>query len=154
MTEENARFRASFGPIGERLGFPLRQADIRWLTSIGERLKPLGITPARAAALFFIEHNPGCSQAKLGRALRINRPSTVRVVDELEAIGAVERRKQSPNARDNALHLTAQGIRLHREIDRITIAHEDEFFAVLSDTERERLRRILLKLLAGNATTD
>ncbi len=146
MSEERA-FRLSFGAIRELLGIPLRQVDVRWMETLTERLAPLGVTPARAAALFFIEHNPGCSQATLGRALRINRPSTASAVDQLQAIGAVERRKLSEGARDNALHLTPTGRDLHRAIHERALAHEQEFFAPLSAAERERLRRLLLKLL-------
>lgn len=142
-------YRSAFGVIGELLGFPLRQVDVRWRESLGDRLAPLDITVGRAAALFFIEHNPGCSQAQLGAALRINRPSTVRAVDDLAAIGAVERRKANANARDNALHLTAKGLAIHAQLIAETRAHQEEFFAPLSEAERARLRKLLLKVLRG-----
>ncbi|HWK34857.1 MarR family winged helix-turn-helix transcriptional regulator [Sphingomonas sp.] len=140
-------FRSSFGSIGARLGFPLRQVDVAWLRTLSDQLRPLGVSPGRTAALFFIENNPGCSQARLGEALRINRPSTARAVDELVALGAVERRKASPKARDNALFLTDHGRTLHTRIDALAEAHEAAFFAPLSASERERLRTLLLKLL-------
>lgn len=144
---DTSGFRSAFGSIGERLGLPLRQVDIAWLGTLTAMLKPLGVTPARAAALFFIEHNPGCSQARLGDALRINRPSTARAVDELVALGAIERRKARTTARDNALFLTDFGIDLHRRIDALTVNHEAEFFAPLTVDERARFRTLLLKLL-------
>ena len=126
---------------------PLRQVDIAWLSTLTARLKPLGVTPARAAALFFIEHNPGCSQARLGEALRINRPSTVRAVDELVALGAIERRKAKATARNNALFLTEMGSEMHRRIDALTMEHESAFFAPLSERERAQFRHLKLKLL-------
>lgn len=147
MVDHSAAFRSSFGAIGERLGFPLRQVDLGWLRTVTEMLKPLGVTTGRAAALFYIERNPGCSQARLGKALGINRPSTARAVDELQAIGAVERRKLTSTSRDNALHLTPGGEDLHRRITDITLAHEEAFFAPLTPTERERFRQLMLKLL-------
>ena len=146
MSEERA-FRLSFGAISDLLGLPLRQADTRWMASLTERLAPLNVTPARAAALFFIENNPGCSQATLGRALRINRPSTAVAVDQLQEIGAVERRKANVGARNNALHVTPAGKTLHRAILKIAQRQEADFFAALSTAEREQLRRLLLKLL-------
>lgn len=144
---DSSDFRSAFGPISQRLGLPLRQVDIAWLGTLTSVLKPLGVTPARAAALFFIEHNPGCSQARLGDALRINRPSTVRAVDELVALGAIERRKVKATSRDNALFLTDVGKELHRRIDALTFDHEAEFFAPLTTSERACFRNLLLKLL-------
>ena len=146
MSEERA-FRLSFGSISNLLGLPLRQVDSRWMASLTETLAPLKVTPARAAALFFIEHNPGCSQATLGQALRINRPSTAQAVDQLQAIGAVERRKASVGARNNALYLTPEGEQLLHAVLERARAQEEAFFARLTTTERERLRKLLLKLL-------
>ena len=99
MADPPKNFRSAFGPLGDLLGFPLRQVDERWRASLGARLAPLGITVSRAVALFFVEHNPGCSQAQLGAALHVNRPSTARAVDDLVAVGAVERSKAGGNAR-------------------------------------------------------
>jgi DNA-binding MarR family transcriptional regulator len=149
MADPPKNFRSAFGPLGDLLGFPLRQVDERWRASLGARLAPLGITVSRAVALFFVEHNPGCSQAQLGAALHVNRPSTARAVDDLVAVGAVERSKAGGNARDNALHLTATGLALHARIDAETRAHQQEFFAPLSAAEQERLRALMLKLLGG-----
>jgi DNA-binding MarR family transcriptional regulator len=147
MVIASSDFRSGFGALGDLLGFPLRQVDERWRTSLGERLAPFNVTVSRAAALFFIEHNPGCSQAQLGTALHINRPSTVRAVDDLARIGAVERRKANGNARDNSLHLTDKGRAIHAQIDAATKAHQEDFFATLRQAERERLRSLLLKIL-------
>ena len=144
---EDRTFRLSFGTISNLLGLPLRQVDNRWMASLTEALAPLNVTPARAAALFFIEHNPGCSQATLGQALRINRPSTANAVDQLQAIGAVERRKLAAGARNNALYLTEAGRTLHADILERALKQEQTFFARLSLAERERLRTLLLKLL-------
>ena len=146
MLQERA-FRSSFGAISGLLGLPLRQVDNRWMESLTDTLAPLGVTPARAAALFFIDHSPGCSQATLGQALRINRPSTASAVDQLQAIGAVERRKLAAGARNNALYLTDAGRALRDEVLKRALEQEDAFFARLSSAERERLRKLLLKLL-------
>ncbi|WP_326523065.1 MarR family winged helix-turn-helix transcriptional regulator [Sphingomonas sp.] len=149
MPDDARAFRSRFGALGNLLGFPLRQADVRWLHSLNERLAPLDVTAARAAALLFIEHNPGCSQAALGDALRINRASTVSAVDDLERVGAVERRKANGNARNNALYLTEAGQTLHAAIGAEARAHEAAYFAALSGEEREQLRALLIKVLGG-----
>ena len=136
---------AAFGVLGQRLGLQLHYADVRTMASLAQRLEPLGVTPARATAVIYIALHPGCDQNSLGRALGINRASTVKVVDELERLGALERRA-GRDRRSNALHLTAEGRVLGQAIEQTTEAHDRSVFAPLSAAEQAEFRRLLAKL--------
>lgn len=135
----------SFGVLGDRLGFLLHHADIGAMVALGERLSPLGVTPGRATAIVYIGLHEGCDQITLGRALGVNRASTMKAIDELAVLGAIERRP-GRDRRTNALHLTQTGRDLRGAIERVTQEHDQSAFAVLSAGERAELRRLLAKL--------
>jgi len=136
---------AAFGVLGERLGLQLHYADVRAMAGLGARLAPLGVTPARATAIVYIALNAGCDQVTLGRALGINRASTVKVVDELEALGVIVRRP-GRDRRANALHLTDAGEALRTRIEQETLAHDRAAFVALSAEERVQLSHLLAKI--------
>lgn len=136
---------AAFGVLGQRLGLQLHSTDVRIMAGLSARLTPLNVTPARATAIVYIALNAGCDQVSLGRALGINRASTMKAVDELEALGAIERRP-GRDRRTNALHLTAAGEILRTRIEEATLAHDREAFAALTEDERVQFSRLLAKL--------
>lgn len=135
---------AAFGALGERLGLLLHYVDVRAMAALSTRMAALGVTPARATAVVYIALHEGCDQMTLGRALGINRASTMKAVDELEALGAIERRA-GRDRRTNALHLTPSGKVLRDEIERATLEHDQSAFTVLTAEERAELRRLLNK---------
>lgn len=142
---------SSFGVLGERLGFLLHHADMGAMAALCERLAPLGVTPGRATAVVYIGLHEGCDQITLGRALGVNRASTMKAIDELEALGAIERRT-GRDRRSNALYLTAAGRALRGAIEQITQEHDRSAFAALSTDERAELRRLLTKLRSKAGT--
>jgi DNA-binding MarR family transcriptional regulator len=135
----------SFGVLGERLGFLLHHADMGAMAALCERLSPLGVTPGRATAVVYIGLHEGCDQITLGRALGVNRASTMKAIDELELLGAIQRRP-GRDRRTNALHLTAAGRGVRGAFERTTQEHDHSAFAALSADERAELRRLLTKL--------
>jgi DNA-binding MarR family transcriptional regulator len=137
-----------FGPLSRRLGLKLHYLDLRAMSALAARLAPLGVTPARATAVIYIALHDGCDQISLGRALGVNRASTMKAVDELEALGALERRA-GRDRRTNALHLTPAGVAMGRDIERITLEHDEALFGGLTASEREDLVRLLGKVRTG-----
>ncbi|HLY78207.1 MAG TPA: MarR family winged helix-turn-helix transcriptional regulator [Caulobacteraceae bacterium] len=135
----------AFGPIADRIGFQLRRIDVAATAALADELAPYGVTPARATALVFVALHEGCDQMALGRALGINRASTMKTVNELVAVGAVERR-WGRDRRSNALHLTPAGEELRRIVERVTAEHDRRSFAMLTEAERAELRRLLAKI--------
>lgn len=136
---------AAFGVLGSRLGLQLHYADVRVMAGLSARLAPLGVTPARATAIVYIGLHPGCDQTTLGRALGVNRASTVKAVDEMETLGAIERRP-GRDRRTNALHLTPAGEALRARIEQETAVHDQQAFEVLTPAERDQFSRLLAKL--------
>lgn len=143
----------AFGALGERVGLLLHYADVRAMAVLTRRLAPFGVTPAKATAVVYVGLHEGCEQVALGRALGINAGSTMKVVDELERIGAVERR-QGRDRRTKALHLTSSGKTLRAAIERVTAEHDAAVFGVLTPAELRQLRAALTKLRGDDLAAD
>jgi DNA-binding MarR family transcriptional regulator len=141
----------ALGVLGERLGLKLHYADVRTMAGLRVRLAPLGVTPARATALVYIALNAGCDQMSLGRSLGINRASTVKVVNELEALGVIERRP-GRDRRANALYLTPAGVVLRQRVEKETLEHDRAAFSGLSSDEKALLSHLLSKISYGDLT--
>lgn len=136
---------AEFGRFSSHMGYLLHRTDLKLIARIADALSELGVTPARASALVYIALHEGCDQMALGRALGINRGSTVKAIDELVRIGAVERRP-GRDRRSNALHLTPSGAALRERVEEITETADAANFRVLSPEEQTSLRAMLKKL--------
>lgn len=140
-----------FGSIADRIGFQLRRLDVEWRSTLADQLAVYGVTPARATALVFVALHEGCDQMALGGALGINRASTMKVVNELVALGALERRL-GRDRRSNALFLTQAGRELRATFEQIAEAHDHAMLSALSADEVVELRRLLTKLQQASRT--
>jgi MarR family transcriptional regulator for hemolysin len=90
----------------------------RWRTKLDERLKPLDMSIARWGALYWLgQAGDGVSQAALAELAGVEPPTLVRVIDQLESQGLVERRVNAADRRVNLLHLTAAAKPLVTEIE-------------------------------------
>ena len=90
----------------------------RWRTRLDERLKPLDMSIARWGALYWLgQAGDGVSQAALAELAGVEPPTLVRVLDQLEAQGLVERRVSPTDRRVNLLSLTEAAKPLVAEIE-------------------------------------
>ena len=100
------------------------------------------------AALVSVHWAPGLSIEQLRRILGLSHSGTVRLLDQLEREGAVER-EAGRDGRSVAVHLTAPGRRHVRTIldrRRSVMGHALE---LLAPAEQDQLRHLVEKLLAG-----
>ena len=87
------------------------------------------------------------SQRRLAERQGIDRTTAVAVVDQLERLRAVERRRDPADRRAHALHVTPRGTRLLAR-GRSAIANaEQAFMAPLPAAEQERLKQALRALI-------
>lgn len=90
----------------------------RWRTRLDERLKPMDMSIARWGALYWLgQAGDGVSQATLAEMAGVEPPTLVRVIDQLEAQGLVERRVSPTDRRVNLLRLTDAAKPLVRQIE-------------------------------------
>lgn len=110
-------------------------------------------TDSAAAALNVIALYEGCSNNELSRVLRLSHPATVRLVDKLEAEGAVERHA-TEDKRAVALYLTRKGRSRAKNILVTRCEALGDIVQSLSAHEQEQLSRLLEKLLRPLVRTE
>lgn len=100
------------------------------------------------AALVSIQGEPGLSIDQLRKILGLSHSGAVRLLDRLEADGAVER-KSGADGRTVALHLTAAGQRQARAVQQARRAALGGVLQLLTIKEQGQLLRVVEKLLGG-----
>jgi DNA-binding MarR family transcriptional regulator len=133
--------------LAERLGPLLGRAHDAHRRLSLQALAPLGLSVKAVGALTVLEAEGPLSQRRLAERQGIDRTTMVAVVDELERLGAVERRRDPGDRRANALRPTASGRRLLTRARSAVAAAEEAFLAPLPQQEQQRLRAALRVLI-------
>jgi DNA-binding MarR family transcriptional regulator len=107
---------------------------------IGMRVKQFG-------TLTFIRDRGGVLQQELGETLYMDPNNLVLLLNDLEAHGWIERRRDPDDRRRHIVGITAAGVRAIEQAERSMESIEDEVLAGLSGKERESLARLLRKAL-------
>jgi DNA-binding MarR family transcriptional regulator len=89
------------------------------------------------------------SQNELGELLGVNRTIMVKVVDDMEASGLLERRRNPADRRSYALQPTQEGLATLERLDPAVREAEATFTAPVGKAGRARLNKLLCTLLAG-----
>lgn len=113
-------------------------------------LEPFGLRPHQSRALGVIARHGADGDlrlADLADHLGIARRSATEVVDALEQQGLVARTPSPTDRRAIVLRLTTEGQSLRRRIERSRAELGDQFFASLSEAERDQLAGLLRKAL-------
>ena len=93
--------------LGEEFSLLIGETARLWRHRIDERLKPMNMSIARWGALYWLgQAGDSVSQATLAEMAGVEPPTLVRVIDQLEAQGLVERRVSPTDRRVNLLSLT------------------------------------------------
>ncbi len=137
---------ADFGVLPELLGYQLRRAQVRLFQHFAEHLRDYDITPGQLGLLILISRNPGISQTALARAAGIERSTLGEVVGRLEKRGLVTRGQMPDDRRSYALRLSRKGTRTLNRMLPDVHAHERDFTACLSESERQTLLALLRRL--------
>src|SRR5258707_13757845 len=105
------------------LAFLLAQVGAHAAMRFGDRVSRLHLTPADAGILRMLGVSGGLSQQDLSTRLGIHPSRLVAILDALEERRLVERRANTEDRRQYALHLTEKGQGILSEIGRIGREH-------------------------------
>ena len=125
---------------------PIRQA-LRRIN--GRALAPLGISTAQAYPLVLIAQNDGIRQGELADRLDIEGPTLVRTLDQLGAMGLVDRRTDPADQRAKTLHLTPAGEALAAHVEPVLYDTRARILAEVSDEDLEVCLRVFDALRAA-----
>jgi DNA-binding MarR family transcriptional regulator len=114
---------------------------------VGMRIRELG-------ALAYLRDHQQASQNALSKALSIDANNCVLLLNDLEALHYVERRRDPLDRRRHLVELTTEG---RIALERAELAQgsvEDEILGALSAEERSVLQRLLSRALEGQRSDD
>jgi DNA-binding MarR family transcriptional regulator len=124
----------------------LAQVGAHAASRFASRLRELELAPAHAGILRVIAAGSGISQQVLASRLGMVPSRLVALIDELEALGLLERRDNAEDRRVYALHVTEKGAKALTDIGRVARAHDDAICGALSEKERSSLRSMLARI--------
>lgn len=136
----------SSGGLDELLGYALRRAQIKVFQHFVEQLAEYDLRPAQFSALAIIAQNPGPTQAELAKALAIEPPQVVPMVNKLEEAGLALRIRNKADKRSYGLYLSKAGEKLLKTLLQVAANSDRESSANLNDSERLQLLGLLRKI--------
>ncbi|MBF8747515.1 MarR family transcriptional regulator [Pseudomonas putida] len=138
-------------PAGESvledlIGYALRRAQLKLFQNFIARLSAYDLRPAQFSALAIIDQHPGLMQADLARALAIEPPQVVPMLNKLEERALAVRVRCKPDKRSYGIFLSKAGEALLKELKQIASDSDRESTSALDDEERGQLLRLLTKI--------
>jgi DNA-binding MarR family transcriptional regulator len=110
----------------------------------------LGMRLKQFVALNYLHHYPGVGQRQLGDMLMLDANNCVLLLNDIEAGGWAERRRDADDRRRHVVDITATGREALFRAERALDGLEEEVLADLSPDERETLRDLLARALAAS----
>jgi DNA-binding MarR family transcriptional regulator len=127
----------------KRLGHTVKERSL-------QAYEAAGANPFYYSVLAVLEEGARDTQAKIADALGYDRSWLVGLLDELEAAGLIERRRDPEDRRRHLVSLTAAGKKKLAELRKIAKGIENELLAALDPDQRAQLHELLLEVAADN----
>ena len=107
----------------------------------------MGIKPRQLMLLSYLRSGAPALQQQLCEALWLDANNCVLLLNELEDLGYIERRRDPTDRRRHVVELTEEGRAALERAERAQDSLGDELLAALSDEERATLRSLLSRAL-------
>ncbi len=103
-------------------------------------------------ALNYLRHAPGMGQRQLGDLMMLDANNCVLLLNDIEAAGWAERRRDPDDRRRHVVEITDSGRHALERAERALDGLEGDVLEALSPDERATLRDLLARSLAGVPT--
>jgi len=143
---DNPRPLALHEALIRNTGFLISRMGLVAQRHFAERIATVGLTPRGWGALNVLDQEGPIAQHALGKCIGMDPSTMVSTIDELEADGLVERRRNPRDRRAHALHITDKGRRVLSEGRRVARGAQEELLSPLDPDERKLLHDLLLRL--------
>jgi DNA-binding MarR family transcriptional regulator len=134
------------GEINNILGFHIRLAYGAVYRHFMDTFSQLDLTQKQVSVLWLIDDHPGIAQTDLARRLRMDRATTMGIINRLQARQFLTRGKSTEDRRRQTLYLTAQGEAVLREAKAAVFDHEKWLKGHFTPREVEVLMSLLERI--------
>ena len=107
----------------------------------------VGMALRNMVVLAYLRDHPGASQQAMTEQLSMDSNTGVLVLNDLEDLEYVERRRDPSDRRRHLVDITEAGLEALEEAELAQGSIEDEILSGLSESERAELRALLVKAL-------
>ena len=126
-----------FGFLVARIARRMRQA-------VDSEMRLIGLTEATWRPLMYVRSlGDGVRQKELATAMSVEGPSLVRLLDNLERRGLIERREDESDRRARGIHLTRAGRELAVRAARIGVSFQSRLLSGVPGADLETCERVL-----------
>lgn len=134
------------GEIQNIVGFHIRLAHGAVYRHFTETFADLDLTQKQVSVLWLVDDHPGIAQTDLAQRMRMDRATTMAIVDRLEARGFLKRGKSKVDARKQTLDVTASGCAALRTAKAAIRDHEHWLKSRFSSKEVTQLIELLTRI--------
>ena len=134
------------GEIRTIVGFHNRLAHGAVYRHFAETFVEFDLTQKQVSALWLVDDHPGISQTDLAQRMRMDRTTTMAIVNRLEAREYLRRGRSSSDGRKQTLNLTDPGRTTLAVAKDAIMAHERWLKSRFSDKEVETLIELLTRI--------
>ena len=134
------------GEIRDIVGFHIRLAHGAAYRHFTETFSYLDLTQKQVSVLWLIDDHPDVSQADLAKLMRMDRATTMEIVNRLEARNNLRRGKSMNDRRKQTLNLTAKGRKALVEAKAAIREHERWLKSRFSEGEVATLINMLTRI--------
>ena len=125
-------------------GFRVARIARRLRQAVDAELRAYGLTDATWRPLAYVgKLGGGVRQKELATALSIEGPTLVRLLDNLERRGLIERREDESDRRARGIHLTRAGRELAVRAARIGVSFQSRLLSGVPGADLETCERVL-----------
>jgi DNA-binding MarR family transcriptional regulator len=123
----------------KRLGMTAKEDSFR-------AYEEIGLHPYHYSILALLDEGDVETQGAIAQALGYDKAQVVGLLDELEALGLVERRRDTVDRRRHLVVMTPAGRQALGRLRRLSSELDADFFGALDERERAQLHALLLKV--------
>ncbi len=134
------------GELNDIVGFHIRLAHGAVYRHFTETFVDLDLTQKQVSVLWLVGEYPGISQIELGQRLRMDRATTMTIVNRLQARDYLRRERSETDGRKQALYLTPVGAKALAKAKRAIGEHEDWLKSRFTAEEVEKLVEMLARI--------
>ena len=134
------------GEIRNIVGFHIRLAHGAVYRHFTETFAHLDLTQKQVSVLWLVDDHPGIAQTGLAQRMRMDRATTMAIVNRLESRGYLLRGKSKSDGRKQTLNLTDAGRKALRTAKRAIQQHEQWLKSRFKHKEVDKLIELLARI--------